>query len=164
MGIDPKDLEKYRGNVQKDQRVGREFPPPAQGVFRTDLLIKDNNVRQTVIYGDVPSKSNSYGLTVIAGRAKMYKTARLKEYEDQFFMECNQRGRMIKSFFGMRMDVYYSSLRPDMDNALKIILDCLQTCKVIKNDRYLAELMQAKFKDRQKPRIEFGLYELTNHG
>ena len=48
----------------------------------------------------------------------------------------------------------------DLDNALKIVLDCLQSCKVIKNDRLCAEIFARKLIDKKEPRIYLELEEL----
>lgn len=70
-------------------------------------------------------------------------------------MQCPDRGLMIDTRFKLTIDVYYQSDRPDLDNALKVVLDCLQTCKDIKNDRLCAEIIARKLIDKDKPRIEF---------
>lgn len=59
----------------------------------------------------------------------------LKEYEKNFYIQCPERGRMIEGYFRLRAKVYYNSKRPDLDNSLKILLDCLQMTGTIKNDR-----------------------------
>jgi Holliday junction resolvase RusA-like endonuclease len=56
--------------------------------------------------------------------------------------------------------VYYESQKPDLDNALKIVLDCLQGCKAIKNDRNCVKIIAQKFIDKTNPRIEFELNEV----
>jgi Holliday junction resolvase RusA-like endonuclease len=54
----------------------------------------------------------------------------------------------------------YESQKPDLDNALKIVLDCLQGCKAIKNDRNCVKITAQKFIDKINPRIEFTLNEV----
>lgn len=49
----------------------------------------------------------------------------------------------------------YSSNRPDLDNSLKILLDCLQLTKTIENDRYCTHIDIQKFIDKKEPRIEY---------
>lgn len=116
-------------------------------------------IKETII-GQVPSKSNSYKIITIAGHASLAKSKVLKEYEQVFFMQCRNRGTMIDKRFSLRIDVFYASDRPDLDNALKIVLDCLQSCKVIKNDRLCAEITARKLIDKKEPRIEFEINEL----
>lgn len=87
----------------------------------------------------------------------MAKTAATKEYERVFFLQCPYRGANIDKFFRLDVDIYFKSNQPDLDNALKIVLDCLQGCKAIKNDRLCTEIHARKLIDKGNPRIEFTL-------
>lgn len=113
------------------------------------------------IHGQVPSKSNCYRVITIRGHGSLGKTTAMRKYEDSFLMQCSLRKTMIGVRFKMTVDVYYRSDRPDLDNALKVILDCLQSCKAIKNDRLCAEIHARKLIDRENPRIEFEIEELV---
>lgn len=113
------------------------------------------------IYGQPPSKSNCYRVVRIAGHGSLSKTAQLRKYEEDFFMQCPLRGKMTATRFRLTVDVYYRSDLPDLDNALKVILDCLQNCRAIKNDRLCAEIHARKLIDKANPRIEFDIEELT---
>lgn len=122
---------------------------------------------QNIIYGNTPSKSNCYQIIKTTsyrpGKKDFYslgKTQALNKYEESFFMQCAIRGRMTDKRFRLDIDVYYSSDRPDLDNALKVILDCLQSCKAIKNDRLCSEIHARKLIDKDRPRIEFEITEL----
>jgi Holliday junction resolvase RusA-like endonuclease len=42
---------------------------------------------------------------------------------------------LIETEFKFIIDVYYDSRRPDLDNSLKVVLDCLQKAGAIKNDQ-----------------------------
>lgn len=75
-------------------------------------------------------------------------------------MQCAIRDKLVDKRFRLDIDVYYSSDRPDLDNALKVVLDCLQSCKAIKNDRLCAEIHARKLIDKDRPRIEFEITEL----
>ena len=70
-------------------------------------------------------------------------------------MQCPLRNKMIEERFKIELDVYFKSDRPDIDNSLKIILDCLQECKAIKNDRQCVEIHVRKLIDKINPRVEF---------
>lgn len=115
-----------------------------------------------VILGNVPSKSNSYKIILrsFKGR-KSYsigKTTKLKRYEHAFQLQCKKHVKeLIDSEFKIDLDVYYDSKRPDLDNSLKIILDCLQAAKMIKNDNKCVQINARKFKDKTNPRIEFSV-------
>ncbi len=67
---------------------------------------------------------------------------------------------MISTRFKMTVDVYFKSDLPDLDNSLKILLDCLQSCGAIKNDRLCAEIHARKLIDKKNPRVEFEIEEL----
>ena len=108
-----------------------------------------------IIRGKVPSKSNSYKIISIHGHSSLAKQKSLKQYEESFFMQCGIRDAMITDMFKMHLNVYYENLRPDIDNSLKVIMDCLQQCKAIKNDRQCVEVHVRKLVDKQDPRIEF---------
>lgn len=108
------------------------------------------------IKGNVPSKSNSYKIITIAGHSSLGKTKVLKQYEDSFYMQCGHyRNLNISSYFEFHARVYYPSMRSDIDNSLKILLDCLQHTKTIKNDNLCTKIVAEKFIDKDNPRVEF---------
>lgn len=114
-----------------------------------------------VIYGKVPSKSNSYRIVTIGGHGSLAKTDALKHYEKAFYLQCDKyRNKNIKGFFEFRLSVFYENNRPDLDNALKVVLDCLQSCKAIHNDRQCVRIVAEKFIDKTAPRIEFEIIEI----
>lgn len=108
-----------------------------------------------VIYGQPPSKSNSYRIVTIKGHGSLTKTQSTKGYEERFFMQCSLRNANISQRFKLTVDVYFASDKSDLDNALKVIEDCLQTAKVIRNDRLCSEIHARKLIDKNNPRIEF---------
>ena len=114
------------------------------------------------IYGQVPSKSNGYKIITISGHSSLAKTKAPKDYERKFYLQCPLRGEEIAEPFAIDMDVYYNSNRPDLDNAFKIVLDCLQLCKAIKNDRYCFEIHARKLVDKVIPRIELSITKLID--
>lgn len=86
----------------------------------------------------------------------LYKTSALKSYENLFYIQCNKyRDKMIEGYFELYMDVYYSNQKSDLDNSLKVVLDCLQKVKAIPNDNRCTLIVCRKFLDKAKPRIEF---------
>lgn len=116
---------------------------------------------EQVIYGCVPSKSNLYEIIRINGKASMRKSRSMKDYEEKFFLQCGvYRNRRIQGFFELYADVYFQSNQPDLDNSLKGLLDCLQGCNAIKNDRQCVKIVANKFVDKRNPRIEFTLREV----
>ena len=114
-----------------------------------------------IITGQVPSKSNSYKIITLNGHGSLAKTAALKAYEKSFYLQCgNYRNRRIKGLFELHLSVYNGSQRPDLDNSFKIVLDCLQVCKGIENDRNCVKIVAEKFVDKNNPRIEFEIIEI----
>lgn len=141
MGLDPKKLGAYQANVK-----GR-LPIDARP-----------GVSKVVIPGTTPSKSNCYRLgRGRDGSPRMYKTPALVAYEEAFYIHCPLRNQKLASYFELRIDVYYPSERSDLDNSLKVVLDCLQSMKAIVNDRKCVYIEARKFKDAAYPRIEFTL-------
>ena len=119
-------------------------------------------MEKITILGNVPSKSNSYKIILRSFKGKksysIGKTAKLKRYEQSFLLQCKKHVRdIIEGEFSFEIDVYYDSKRPDLDNSLKIILDCLQTVRMIKNDNKCVHINARKFKDAKNPRIEFSI-------
>ena len=123
------------------------------------------NKRET-IYGNTPSKSNCYKIITLGKGLKRHsslgKTKALKDYENSFFMQLSGdlRGVDITGFFELEIDVYYPSMRADLDNSLKVVLDCLQKTKTIRNDNKCVKIIARRFVDKKEPRIEFILTEL----
>ena len=107
------------------------------------------------IYGQCPSKSNSYRI----GYKGLYKTDKLKKYEKDFLLQLPKAKSTIEGEFQIIILVYYDSRRPDIDNALKVILDCLQKAKYIKNDNKCVNIDITKRLDKKNPRVEFMLKE-----
>ena len=114
--------------------------------------------KEQVIIGSVPSKANSYKIITIAGHGSLAKTPAMKKYEQSFYMQCGKYiGQMLEGYFRLDLDVYFPTMSHDLDNSLKVILDCLQSCKAIKNDNRCVAINARKFIDKNNPRIEFTL-------
>lgn len=116
-----------------------------------------------IIHGKVPSKSNCYKVVTLNGHGSLAKQPALKEYEKSFYLQCSQyRNRNISSLFELHLNVFYENQRPDLDNCFKTVLDCLQGCKAIKNDRNCVKIVADKFIDKVNPRIEFEIIPICN--
>lgn len=115
------------------------------------------------IYGIPPSKSNSYQIIKVGNAYSLGKQNALKKYEKTFYMQvpAELRGKLIADFFSFSMNVYYPSMRADLDNSTKVVLDCLQAAKVIKNDNKCIHLDIHRFVDKKNPRIEFKITPIT---
>jgi Holliday junction resolvase RusA-like endonuclease len=118
------------------------------------------NQWQTII-GQPPSKSNSYRIGKTAGKSVLVKTDATRRYEQAFYMQVGPYRNMgIEGFFELYVRVYFSTMSHDLDNSLKVILDCLQYSKTIKNDNKCVKIVAEKFIDKNKPRIEFKIEEV----
>lgn len=123
--------------------------------------MEGNNI-QTIL-GKCPSKSNCYKVVTLSGHGSLAKQRALKDYEESFYLQCDKyRNRDIRGLFALRIRVYYENRRPDLDNCLKVVLDCLQQCRAIRNDRQCVRIEAEKFIDRTEPRIEFEITEITS--
>lgn len=123
--------------------------------------MEGNNI-QTIL-GKCPSKSNCYKVVTLSGHGSLAKQRALKDYEESFYLQCDKyRNRDIRGLFALRIRVYYENRRPDLDNCLKVVLDCLQQCHAIRNDRQCVRIEAEKFIDRTEPRIEFEITEITS--
>ena len=115
---------------------------------------------QTIV-GQAPSKSNSYQIIKKGGHADLKKSPAAKSYEDNFYLQVGAyKNLAIQGFFELEIRVYFTSKAHDLDNSLKIVLDCLQTCNAIKNDNNCTRIVADKFIDKVNPRIEFRLREV----
>ena len=113
------------------------------------------NDYQTIL-GNTPSKSNCYKIVTIAGHSSLSKTKALKEYENKFYIQCHKyRNARLSGYFELNLRVFYPSERSDLDNSLKIILDCLQKVNAIRNDNKCVRIIAEKFLDKERPMIEF---------
>ena len=114
-----------------------------------------------IINGKVPSKSNSYKVITLGGHGSIAKQEGLRAYEKSFYLQCNKyRNANINGLFELHLNVFYENQRPDLDNCFKIVLDCLQGCRAIKNDRNCVKIIAEKFIDKNNPRIEFEIKEI----
>ena len=67
---------------------------------------------------------------------------------------------LIETEFKFIIDVYYDSRRPDLDNSLKVVLDCLQKAGAIKNDNKCIEIVAKKHLDKENPRVKFSILRI----
>lgn len=104
---------------------------------------------------NVPSKSNSY--RIVGNR--LVKTSACKRFEAAFsvYMDNKYKGMGFDSIFEVRIAVYYSNWRSDLDGCNKILLDCLQKFGVIKNDNKCIRIWEEKYVDKSNPRVEMKL-------
>lgn len=116
-----------------------------------------SQTKTETIRGICPSKSNCYRTS----NNIFYKTDALTSYERYFFLQCKvYRNANIKGLFELYLKVFYPANRADLDNSLKVVLDCLQYVKAIPNDNKCVKIVAEKYVDKKDPRIEFEIIEL----
>lgn len=111
------------------------------------------------IYGQVPSKSNSY--TPIPKGARFVKSKKVTDYENSFILQLSRslKGKNIQTNFEIHIDVFFKTKASDLDGCFKIVLDCLQKARTIKNDNKCIRIVAEKHIDREQPRVEFEIIE-----
>src|SRR5574344_544804 len=116
------------------------------------------NMETEVILGQVIAKANSY---LIGGRGEaqhLIKNDRIRAYERSFVEQCKiYKDRHIKGSFKLFIAVYHSSIKYDLDNSLKTILDCLQYVGAIENDNKCFGIVAEKRIDKKNPRVVFAI-------
>lgn len=113
------------------------------------------------VLGTVPSKANDYKIAKFGNFTKLVKDKAVTDYEDVFAWQCSYyRGMSIEGLFEYHCKVFYNSIRPDLDNSLKVQLDCLQKVGAIKNDNKCIKIVAEKYVDKNNPRLEFKIVEL----
>lgn len=101
--------------------------------------------KDQTIYGAIPSASN-----------KNYR--KLKEqYRHKFYLQCNRYRNARIKLFHLYIEFYLRGDSQDLDNALCLVMNCLQYCGAIENDKDLSVLVSEKYIDDRKPRIKFRL-------
>ncbi len=115
------------------------------------------------IIGQVIGKSNNYQAVPDGkGGRRIIKNDAIRKYEQSFCKQCiKYRNRNLTGRFKLTMTVYHGSVRFDLDNSLKTVLDCLQMVGAIANDSQCFEIQAVKRIDKRYPRIEFGLEEIN---
>lgn len=114
-----------------------------------------------IIYGQVVSKANNYQIGDSSSGKHIIKSHELRDYERSFFQQCTiYKDRLIAKPFRLKIEVYESSCRYDLDNALKTILDCLQYSKAITDDNLCVGIQASKHIDARCPRVVFSIEEI----
>ena len=115
------------------------------------------------ILGQTPSKSNTYRIITMRRKdgkshGSLAKTDELKAFENSFIMQLKQhQNPFINGAFEFYGRIYFRSWRSDLDNSLKVVLDCLQSAQWIDNDNNCVKIVCEKKVDANNPRIHFML-------
>lgn len=115
------------------------------------------------IYGQIIAKANHYqAVPGKFGVKRIIKDEKIRAYEKSFMQQCKiYRNKGISGRFRLFVRVYHSSVRFDLDNSLKTLLDCLQMAGAITDDKLCFQIEAEKKIDRYHPRIEFAILEVN---
>ena len=116
-----------------------------------------------VIHGQIIAKANHYqAVPSRNGEKRIIKDEKIRAYERSFIEQCKKyRDRRISSRFRLFVRVWHSSVRFDLDNSLKTLLDCLQMVEAITDDKLCFQIEAEKRIDKYHPRVEFALLEVN---
>jgi hypothetical protein len=135
------------------------------------------NLVKFVILGEPASKANMRQLVKFGNRPAIIKSKKALNYVSAFSLQCPQMVPPIEKDIAVWMRIYYSSRRPDLDEA--VVLDAMQsvvrnvkdpkTKKIIerivvrnnvyKNDRQVKEKHIFWGLDKENPRVEIAIRE-----
>ena len=116
-----------------------------------------------VIHGQIIAKANHYqAVPGKSGKKRIINDEKIRAYESSFVEQCKvYRSKRISSRFRLFVRVFHSSVRFDLDNSLKTLLDCLQMVGAITDDKLCFQIEAEKRIDKFHPRIEFALLEVN---
>ena len=115
-----------------------------------------------VIHGQIIAKANHYqAVPGKYGVKRIIKDEKIRAYERTFMEQCEKyKNKRISSRFRLFVKVFHSSVRFDLDNSLKTLLDCLQMVGAIEDDKLCFQIEAEKRIDKHRPRVEFALLEV----
>lgn len=116
-----------------------------------------------IIHGQIIAKANHYqAVPGKFGKKRIIKDEKIRAYESSFVEQCKvYRNKRISGRFRLFVRVFHSSVRFDLDNSLKTLLDCLQMVGAITDDNLCFQIEAVKLIDKYHPRIEFALLEVN---
>jgi len=109
-----------------------------------------------IIYGNLPRKSNSRRIVKNRRTKKVMiiKSENALNYSQNFLLQMMQyQYKTLTSPIILTVTIFYQSKRNDLSEEL--LMDLLQECKLIKNDRQIWGKHIYKKIDKEKPRVEF---------
>jgi len=100
---------------------------------------------------DVGPSANRYWRMV---QGRMIRSREANDYKAYAGLICNTAGlQPLDGDVRVRIDVYRKARRSDLDNALKVVLDCLQGY-AYHNDAQIVEIHARRYDDPRNPRVE----------
>ena len=104
------------------------------------------------IHGEPASKANSRQIVTIRGKPAVIKSKKARRYVEDFAVQCPRLSHPLEGDLAIELTIYYASRRPDLDPS--VLFDCLEKCRVIKNDRQIKEMHIYHGLDKAEPRAE----------
>lgn len=114
------------------------------------------------IFGQVVAKANHYlAVPDKNGGRRIIKDEAIRTYERDFMRQCTlYKGKRLATPFRLFVRVWHGSMRYDLDNSLKTLLDCLQMVGAIADDKFCVSIQAEKRVDKFHPRVEYALQEI----
>ena len=114
-----------------------------------------------VILGEPASKANSRRIVRFGSHVRVIKSEKALAFVEAVARQIRELPAQDQLLEPIRMTahIYYASRRPDLDPSL--ILDALQG-RVYRNDRAVREMHLYPHLDRENPRSEITLEEMTD--
>lgn len=114
-----------------------------------------------IIYGEPASKANSRQLVRIGGKWRIIKSKKARDYVKAVRAQiiALPEDEQLCAPIALTAFVYYASERPDLD--ISVLLDALQGL-IYRNDRAVREMHLHHRIDRDNPRSELFLQEITD--
>ena len=154
-----------RKNDFRKYHKGRKSAANRNGVSHTGIFedLNTKTMEIETIHGQIIAKANHYQAVPGKGGAKrIIKDGKIRAYERSFMQQCRiYRNRHISGRFRLFVRVFHGSVRFDLDNSLKTLLDCLQMVGAITDDKLCFQIEAEKKIDRYHPRVEFALLEVN---
>ena len=121
-------------------------------------------IDKETITGQIIGKANNYRAVVNrkTKRIAIIKDKSVTAYERSFLAQCSiYKDRLISKPFILNVTVFCNTVRYDLDNSLKTLLDCLQQARAITNDSLCYGINAVKCIDKENPRVTFSIEVYT---
>lgn len=109
--------------------------------------------------GECVSKANSRRLVSVKGKPRFIKSSKALTFVKDIQAQAKKITPLLEKDLEAHIKIYYSSRRPDLDASL--VLDALEGIWY-KNDRQFKRLFLEKFMDKNNPRVEVFVREITD--
>ena len=109
--------------------------------------------------GECVSKANSRRLVSVKGKPRFIKSSKALTFVKDIQAQAKKITQLLEKDLEAHIKIYYSSRRPDLDASL--VLDALEGVWY-KNDRQFKRLFLEKFLDKNNPRVEVFIREITD--